>query len=240
MKIMLIGAGLSLILATGALLPYGYSRDALPGKASDTRLTSAGTTRVAFVLTQGATMIDFAGPWEVFQDVVLDGNRSAFELFTVGVSTVPIRTSGGMSVTPDYAFNDAPPPGIVVIPAQRGGPELRDWLRKVHREKSLILSVCTGAFQVAAAGLLDGKAATTHHDFYHAFAQKFPAVKLQRGLRYVKSDEQLYTAGGLSSGIDLALHVVERLHGRDVAQRTADYMEYQGSGWKSPASSGTR
>ena len=199
-----------------------------------TQRSPISNNRVAFVLTEGATMIDFAGPWEVFQDVTLDTGRSAFELYTVGIDASPIRTSGGMSVTPAYSFATAPTPAIVVVPAQRGGPELREWLRKVHREKALILSVCTGAFQVAGAGLLDGKQATTHHDFYDAFAQRFPAVKLQRGLRFVKSDEYLYTAGGLSSGIDLALHIVERLHGREAAQRTADYMEYQGQGWKLP------
>lgn len=224
MKIVSTCLGLGLAMVAGAVVPRETPVD---------QRRASGTTTVAFVLTQGATMIDFAGPWEVFQDVVVDGNRSAFELFTVGASTAPIRTSGGMTVTPDYAFGDAPLPGIVVVPAQRGGPELRDWLRKVHGDKALVLSVCTGAFQVAAAGLLDGKEATTHHDFYDTFAQKYPAVKLQRGLRFVKSDDRLYTAGGLSSGIDLALHIVDRLHGHDVAQRTADYMEYQGNGWKS-------
>lgn len=194
--------------------------------------TASGRTRVAFVLTDGATMIDFAGPWEVFQDVTLESGGSAFELYTVGTSTAPIRTSGGMTVVPQYSFADAPAPAIVVVPAQRGAPDLAEWLRKTHREKATILSVCTGAFQVAAAGLLDGKRATTHHDFYDAFARRFPKTELQRGLRFVKSDDLLYTAGGLSSGIDLALHIVDRRHGRVVAQRTADYMEYQGQGWK--------
>ena len=226
-KVLAACLGVALVTIGGAVVP----REAPPIQARP-----AVPMTVAFVLTQGATMIDFAGPWEVFQDVVLDGNRSAFELYTVGTSTSAIRTSGGMSVTPDYSFDNAPIPGIVVVPAQRGGPELRDWLRKVYRDKALVLSVCTGAFQVAATGLLDGKAATTHHDFYDHFAQRFPTVKLQRGLRFVKSDEQLYTAGGLSSGIDLALHIVERLHGRDVAQRTADYMEYQSTGWKNHGS----
>ena len=227
MKILSTCLGLALVAVVGAVIPRETPRDAP---------VTNGRNSVAFVLTEGATMIDFAGPWEVFQDVVLDGNRNAFELFTVGTSRTPIRTSGGMTVTPDHSFGDAPRPGIVVVPAQRGGPELRDWLRQVHHDKALVLSVCTGAFQVAAAGLLDGKPATTHHDFYDHFAQRFPSVRLQRGLRFVKSDDQLYTAGGLSSGIDLALHIVERLHGHDVAQKTADYMEYQGQAWKVPRS----
>jgi transcriptional regulator GlxA family with amidase domain len=89
------------------------------------------------------------------------------------------------------------------------------------------MSVCTGAFKLADAGLLDGKQATTHHDFWDGFATKFPKVQLQRGSRFVQSDETIYTAGGLTSGIDLALHVVEKLYGREAADRTAAYMEYR-------------
>jgi transcriptional regulator GlxA family with amidase domain len=94
----------------------------------------------------------------------------------------------------------------------------------------VIMSVCTGAFQVAKAGLLTGKEATTHHDFFDQFAKSFPDVNLKRGLRFVE-EERISTAGGLSSGIDLALRVVDRYFGRDAAQTTASYMEYQSKGW---------
>lgn len=190
---------------------------------------------VAFVLTQGSTMIDFAGPWEVFQDVMLTeggGMRHPFRLYTVSDSRSPIRASGGMQILPDYAFEDAPPPKIVVVPAQRGAPQVADWLRRTRKDADVVMSVCTGAFQLAEAGLLDGKPATTHHDYLDRFATRFPNVKLQRGLRFVRSDDVVYTAGGLSSGIDLALHIVERYFGRAVAEQTAIYMEYQGNGWK--------
>jgi transcriptional regulator GlxA family with amidase domain len=91
------------------------------------------------------------------------------------------------------------------------------------------MSVCTGAFQLGKAGLLNGKSATTHHDFLDRFAQPFPDVNVKRGLRFVE-EERISTAGGLSSG-DLALRVVDRYFGRDVAQQTATCMEYQGKGW---------
>jgi transcriptional regulator GlxA family with amidase domain len=190
---------------------------------------------VAFVLTEGATMIDFAGPWEVFQDVMLTdggGMRHPFRLYVVSDSRKPIRASGGMQIVPDYTFADAPPAKVVVVPAQRGGPEVADWLRKTRGQAEVVMSVCTGAFQLGAAGLLDGKPATTHHDFFDRFATRFPNVKLQRGLRFVKTDDVVYTAGGLSSGIDLALHIVEKYYGRAVAEQTATYMEYQGQGWR--------
>jgi transcriptional regulator GlxA family with amidase domain len=190
---------------------------------------------VAFVLTEGSTMIDFAGPWEVFQDVMLTeggGMRHPFRLYTVSESRATIRASGGMQIVPDYTFADAPLPRVVVVPAQRGAPQLADWLRKIRGKADVVMSVCTGAFQLGAAGLLDGKPATTHHDFFDQFQTRFPNVKLQRGLRFVQTDDVVFTAGGLSSGIDLALHIVERYYGRQVAERTAIYMEYQGEGWK--------
>jgi transcriptional regulator GlxA family with amidase domain len=92
------------------------------------------------------------------------------------------------------------------------------------------MSVCTGAFQLGKAGLLSGKTATTHHDFLDRFEKTFPDVTVKRGLRFVEG-EKISTAGGLSSGIDLALRVVDRYFGREVAQATATYMEYQSKGW---------
>jgi transcriptional regulator GlxA family with amidase domain len=193
--------------------------------------------RVAVVLTDGATMIDFAGPWEVFQDVMLPGEGSAepttpFELFTVGAAKEPIRTSGGMAVVPDYTFADAPVPDVIVIGAQRGAPDLGPWLRKMRPQSRIIMSVCTGAFKLADAGLLDGKPATTHHDFFDAFAKRFPKVTLVRDKRFVQADSVVYSAGGLTSGIDLALHVVSLYFGKETAERTAVYMEYTGTRWR--------
>src|SRR6187401_313318 len=120
--------------------------------------------RVAFVLTDGATMIDFAGPWEVFQDVMLPGNENqgAFELFTVGAAKSPLQTSGGMTVVPEYTFANAPEPDVIVVGAQRGAPDLVPWLKKMRSKSRILMSVCTGAFKFADAGLFDGKSATTH------------------------------------------------------------------------------
>jgi transcriptional regulator GlxA family with amidase domain len=201
---------------------------------SRTKLTPPANApvKVAILMTDGATVIDFAGPWEVFSDVTLPGDRDGFELMTVGASRSPVRASGGLMVVPDWTFDDAPIPDVVLVGAQRGAPGLIEWLKKVDGQKKLVLSVCTGAFKLGAAGLLDGKAATTHHNFFDKFARQYPNVKLQKGKRYVQSDDQTFTAGGLSSGIDLALHVVDLYYGREVAQQTATYMEYEGTGWK--------
>jgi transcriptional regulator GlxA family with amidase domain len=149
-----------------------------------------------------------------------------------------VRISGGMTVLPDHTFADAPLPKVVVVGAQRGAPGLTEWLAKAHAGGAVVMSVCTGAFKLADTGLLDGKRATTHHDFYDRFRERFPKVELVESRRFVESGERLYTAGGLTSGIDLALHVVELYFGRPAAQRTAEYMEYQGDGWKQPAVAG--
>jgi transcriptional regulator GlxA family with amidase domain len=189
---------------------------------------------VAFVMTEGATMIDFAGPWEVFQDAMPVAGENMvmpFEMYTVGESKNPIHASGGMTITPDYTFDDAPVPRIVVVPAQAGSPKMADWLRRMSKETDVIMSVCTGAFQLGKAGLLDGKKATTHHEFYDQFQKSFPKTTLVKGQRYVQSDDVVYTAGGLTSGIDLALHIVDKYYGRKVAAQTAKYMEYDSTRW---------
>jgi len=196
-----------------------------------------GAVPVAFLLSEGAVVIDFCGPWEVFQDVQIPGRAdAAFQLYTVAETKDPIHTSGGMKLLPDYDFKSAPAPKVIVIPAQGGqGAAALDWIRKSSKGADLTMSVCTGAFLLAKTGLLAGRPATTHHGSYKTFAMEFPDVHLRRGARFVE-DGNVASAGGLTSGIDLALRVVERYYGRDAAQRTAWYMEYQGQGWLDAAS----
>ena len=124
----------------------------------------------------------------------------------------------------------------MVVGAQGGrSKQMLDWLRRAAARSQVLMSVCTGAYKLAMAGLLDGKKAATHHDFQDDFQKRFPKVSLERGVRYVQSDPVIFTAGGLTSGIDLALHVVELYFGRAAAARTAQYMEYRWSPPPSPA-----
>ena len=185
---------------------------------------------VAVAITAGATVIDFCGPWEVFQDVQVSG-RSPFRLSIVSDSTEPVRCSAGLVVVPEYTFANAPRAHVVVVPAQRGSQGLHAWLRKSMESADIVTSVCTGAFQLGQAGLLEGQVATTHHLFFDAFAEQFPKTTLRRGKRFVDNGK-IASAGGLTSGIDMALHVVARYFGDDVAQRTAVYMEYESDGWR--------
>jgi len=234
------GAGIALAAVSLPGLPAGLtpcvSRNV--SAAGDRKLSAPakGKISVAVAISAGVTVIDFAGPWEVFQDVMVKGRgtdmdeQMPFELFTVAEKIETIRGSAGLQLVPDYTFETAPQPRVVVVPAQKGSPALHEWLRKVSQKTDVTMSVCTGAFQLAKAGLLSGKAATTHHDFADNLARMFPDIDVKRGVRFVEGD-QISTAGGLSSGIDLALRVVERYFGRDAAQATATYMEYQSKSW---------
>ncbi|HEX5234299.1 MAG TPA: DJ-1/PfpI family protein [Silvibacterium sp.] len=203
-----------------------------------------GPIPVAFVVSEGTVMIDLAGPWEVFNTVMMMSrgpsmvDQMPFRTCTVAESMRPV-TLGGIKIIPDYTFANAPAPKIVVIPAQGGQTEnMLNWIRKASKTTDVTMSVCTGAFVLAATGLLSGKAATTNHNAYKTLAMQFPDIRVQRGARFVEAGN-LATAGGLTSGIDLALRVVERYFGRKVAADTAYELEYQGTGWTNPASNAT-
>lgn len=192
-----------------------------------------GPVTVAVVLSSGAEVVDFAGPWGVFEYAnVPSRDEPAFRLFTVADSTASLKCSGGLVVVPDFRFADSPRPNVIVIPAM-GEPsdEMIAWIRENAKHADITMSVCTGAFVLAKTGLLDGKSATTHHGSYGYFAGLFPEITVKRGARFVDSGS-IATAGGLTSGIDLSLHVVARYFGVDAAERTARDLEYQGVGWK--------
>jgi putative intracellular protease/amidase/YHS domain-containing protein len=220
-----------------AQAPSGRKNDQSAVKTNPLKAPAQGSIPVAFLISEGAQVIDFTGPWEVFQDVIVPGRTDhPFRLYTVSESTSPVHTSGGMKIVPDYTFEDAPPPKVIVIPAQSQPSEATlEWIRKSAKSADVTMSVCTGAFVLAKTGLLSGKAATTFHGAFVRFSNQFPDIQLKRGARFVE-DGNLATAGGLSSGIDLALRVVERYFAREVAQQTAYDMEYQGLGWMDPDS----
>jgi putative intracellular protease/amidase/YHS domain-containing protein len=197
-----------------------------------------GSIPVAFVISDGAVVIDFCGPWEVFQDVLIPSrgrsmdDQMPFSVYTVAEKREPIRASGGLKIVPDYTFENAPQPKVIVIPAQDGDTEaMMGWIRESTKHTDVTMSVCTGALLLAKTGLLKGKAATTHHSAYIQLALEHPDIRVKPGYRFVE-DGNIATAGGLTSGMDLALRVVERYFGHAVAEETVYQMEYQGQGWK--------
>jgi YHS domain-containing protein/putative intracellular protease/amidase len=220
------------------------SGNASPTKAASNPLTppDRGPIPIAFVVSNGTVMIDLAGPWEVFNTVMVPSrgksmeDQMPFRTYTVAETLKPIHLSGGLKFVPEYTFANAPAPKIVVIPAQSGvSKAMLEWIKTATKSTDVTMSVCTGAFILGETGLLTGKSATTHHGSYKTLAMQFPNIQVKRGARFVE-DGNLATSGGLSSGIDLALRVVERYFGTKVAATTAYELEYQGQGWKDPNS----
>src|SRR3984957_7360556 len=219
--------------------PAGADGGKTPDAPQPLRPPARGKIPVAFLISEGAVIIDFCGPWEVFENVTNPAtSEGAFSLYTVAETTKPVRAGGGMKIVPGYTLATAPAPKAIVIPAQSDPSEATlEWIRKSTRSTDVTMSVCPGSFVLAPTGLLSGKAATTHHGSYWDFAAAFPDIRVKRGARFVE-DGNLASSGGLSSGIDLSLRVVERYFGRNVAQATAFEMEYQGQGWKNSQSNG--
>ena len=176
-------------------------------------------------------VIDFAGPWEVFHQVMDPRTmQGRFQTYTVADTAAPVRVSGGMQVIPDYSLADAPAPKVLVIPAQMGNsPATLRWIREVTKRADVTMSVCTGAFLLAETGLLNGRAATTHHGAYRELQVRYPQVRVERGF---VEDGNIASSGGLSCGIDLSLRVVARYFGNETAEQTAYNLEYQGQGWR--------
>lgn len=203
-----------LVVATSKLTPPG-----------------SGSVPVAVLISKSFNVIDFSGPWGVFESVNLPGaSEPPFRLFAVAETAEIVTSGSGLQVKPDYTFANVPEVKVVVIPAQAGSDAMIDWLRETAPKTDVTMSICTGAFKLAKAGLLNGKAATTHHEFLDKLQKEYPDIKVKRGVRFVEN-EKISTAAGLTSGVDLALRVVERYFGRATAQATASYMEYQGNGW---------
>jgi transcriptional regulator GlxA family with amidase domain len=221
-------AGRGLLMA--ANLP---ANKAAASNSSAKKLTppDRGSINVAILMSEGVNVIDFSGPWGVFESVSLPHTTdSPFRLMAVSDTADVVMSASGLKIKPDFTVDNVPQPRVVVIPAQMGSDKIRDWLRKTFQTTDVTMSVCTGAFQLAKAGLLNGMAATTHHQFQDELEKKYPEIQVKRGVRFVEN-EKISTAGGLTSGTDLALRVVERYFGRDVAQATAAYMEYRGKEW---------
>lgn len=238
-----------ILVALGAVASAGVLSAEDPTPAETTGNIESALKKplvVEFVVTDGADMIDFAGPAEVFNYVRLPGHPddSPYIEYIVsdkldpvkllGGSFDPAKQLGGFVVMPNYTFDTAPPADLVIVPghASFNPPQKElDWLRTRRDQEQTVMSVCTGAYDLAKAGLLDGKQATTHHQAVGYFQETFPAVTFVHGKRYVQAGPNLFTAGGLSSGIDLALHMVDLRFGRTVAEKTAVQLEYQGTGW---------
>lgn len=179
--------------------------------------------KVAILLFNGVEIVDYTGPYEMF-------GAAGCNVYTVGVSTQPVTTAMGMVVTPKYTFAEAPQPDVLVVPggsigsAMNSAPTI-DYVKSTSGGTQHTLSVCNGAFILAKAGLLDGLSATTTVGNIDRLAAQYPKTKVVRDQRVVDNGK-IVTAGGLSAGIDGALHVIGKLMGEGAAQNVALNEEY--------------
>ena len=194
------------------------------------------TATVGIFVFENVEVLDFAGPYEVFTTASRVHRRSRpsdsdpFKVFTIGRTGEPVRARAGLSVHPDYHFKNHPPIDILVIPGgvvtqELSEPEVVSWIAASSRMSRLTASVCTGAFLLAQAGLLNGKSATTHWEDIEDLKRMFPSLNVQTGKRWV-DEGAVVTSAGISAGIDMSLHLIERVAGRELAIRTARQMDF--------------
>jgi putative intracellular protease/amidase len=179
--------------------------------------------RVAILLFDRAEIIDFAGPWEVF-------GGAGYKVFTVAEKTDPVNCVYGQRVVADFTFDNSPQADILLVPGGGVGnavndPTLIKWVQGNAARATHVMSVCTGAFILAKAGLLDGLTATTVRGGIDSLASAGKNIKTVYDKRYVDNGKVITTAG-LSSGIDGALHLVSKIDGLGTAQQVALDIEY--------------
>ncbi len=204
-------------------------------------IQSAQPRNVGILIFPDVEILDFCGPFEVFASATLpaeiegEPETRLFEVFTIAERSELVACRGGLLVQPNHTLDDHPPLDLVVIPGGYGtrreqeNPVILDWIARQRRTGALTTSVCTGAFLLGAAGLLDGLRATTHWTTIDGLRTHLPTTEVLADERVVDEGE-IITSAGVSAGIDMALHVVRRLHGDEVARRTARDMEYDWTG----------
>jgi transcriptional regulator GlxA family with amidase domain len=188
--------------------------------------------RIAIALFDGAEELDFAGPWEVLGYWAREVAQAEVEVLTVAASPAPIRAAKGLRVIPDHTLHDAGSVDVFVMPGGRGtrkllGPDepLHAALRAMAERGTLMTSVCTGSLVYAAAGLLHNRPATTYWASFDELLALDSSIEPRRDDRFV-DDGDVVTAAGVSAGIDMSLHLVDRLAGLEDARATRRGIQY--------------
>lgn len=194
---------------------------------------------VGIFLFDDVEVLDFTGPFEVFSTAARVAARGQpdvappFRVFTVAATRATIRARGGLRVEPDFAVGEHPPIDVLIVPggvvtAELTKREVIAWVASSAARAQLTASVCTGAFLLGKAGLLRGRCATTHWEDLDDLRRLAPDTVVVDAPRWVDAGD-IVTSAGISAGIDMSLHVVARLAGETLAQRTARQMDYRWS-----------
>jgi transcriptional regulator GlxA family with amidase domain len=188
-------------------------------------------TRIGILIFDGAEELDWAGPWEVLAAWAQQWPEDGIEVFTIASSDRPVTCAKGLRVLPDHSWETAPPVNLMVVPGGRGARMLAGdaptlaRLRKLHEDGVLVTSVCTGALVLAAAGLLRDAPAATWWGAFDELLAIDPTIEPRPDDRFVDNNG-IVTAAGVSAGIDMALHLVARLHSVARARDVRRYIQY--------------
>lgn len=191
--------------------------------------------RVVILAFDGVEALDFAGPFEVFttasrvsQRMSL-GTAAPFEVTSAALGQ-PVQARAGLRLLASHALADSPPADVLIVPggvvdAPMASPDTLRWIARNAAGAQVVASVCTGAFLLAASGVLTDHAVTTHWEDIADLRAQFPALDVREDVRWVDTG-RIVSSAGISAGIDMSLHLVERLAGRELAERTARQMDY--------------
>jgi transcriptional regulator GlxA family with amidase domain len=194
------------------------------------------TRNVGIYIFDEIEVLDLGGPFEVFSTAsrmksrLQPGAEKPFEVFTIADASRIVRARGGLMLKPDFDIANHPVIDIFIVPGGVVTAELkRDsiirWIAQTAAKSSLTASVCTGAFLLGKAGLLDDKTITTHWEDIDEFRAMFPDIPVQDKKRWVDAGS-IVTSAGISAGLDMSLYLVARLEGEELAVRTARQMDY--------------
>ncbi len=182
-----------------------------------------------------AEVLDFAGPFEVFTTASRVHGRqnlnvSLFDVFLIAEKREMISARANFKVQPHYTINDHPSLDVLIIPGgvhihEMEKPVVIEWVQRTAGTSQITASVCTGAFLLAKAGLLEGRPVTTHWEDIPDLRGMFPLLDIEEDVAWV-DDGNIVTSAGISAGIEMALHLVTRLAGKELAVRTARQMQY--------------
>lgn len=192
---------------------------------------------VGILIFDEVEVLDFCGPFEVFATArdpqQADTTQRHFKVLTIAETDKIVSCRGGLLVKPMATIDDHPLLDLIVIPGGQGtrkeveNPRIIKWIQEQNNRTQLTTSVCTGAFLLAEARLLNNHQATTHWQSIERMQSTYPQVEVLANKRFV-DEGHIVTSAGVSAGIDMSLHVVERLYGRETAIWTARNMEYEG------------
>jgi transcriptional regulator GlxA family with amidase domain len=195
--------------------------------------------QVGILVFHEVEVLDFAGPYEVFSIARNSFGDPAFDVKLIAQKKGILTASKGLKIFPDLLIDETEAPEVLVVPGGYGArvneihnTPLIEWLKVMHSRVSYIASVCTGAYLLAEAGLLDGISVTTHWKHTKPLAETYPSLRVEEGVKFTDGGKVL-TSAGVSAGINLSLYIVGKILGRKAAEDTAREMEFEGDWTKS-------